>query len=684
MNCFKEYDYFTETEGDNGFINRFFNHYRLVCSIIIVMGLFSLFINSPHLWAATEVCGRIDTDTLWTKDKSPYIVTCTVSVYGDSVNPASLIIEPGVEVRFNQNQGLEIGNEMNKGALIAQGTEEEPIIFTANTDSPFPGYWARIYFYDRAVDETSIMDHCIVIWAGNSYGCGIGLYSASPTIQNSIIGLIAGHGIQCTNSSPSIVNCYIAENNNNGIHCLGISSPNIYGNTMHHNGYGLYFQSIGCDPAIINNTFSENRLYPLRISANMGYKMSGNVYINNVNQAAEVLGERISRNITCENRGVSLIILGTISVYGDTTNPVTLTIEPGVELRFNQGLGLYIGAGTHKGALIALGTEAEPIIFTANTESPVPGYWSNIYFYDGTVDEISIMDHCIVAWAGGGLSGYGIGLNSASPTIQNCIIGATAGYGIQCTNSSPWIVKNDIFYNTKGGIYCNNSSFPNIVNCIISDNAFLTPGGQGGIYCTNASAPLIINCTITRNSTSSTCGGGIRSDTPLNVINSILWDNYPGQDQICGATHTVSYSDIQGGYPGEMNINADPLFENADARDYHLQPESPCVDTGLYFDPPHVVLTEDKDGEVRPQDGNNDGVKNWDMGAYEFLSCEGGFDGDGDVDGSDLAIFAGEFGRMNCESEPVCKGDLDNDGNVDDDDLAIFVPDFGRLNCGMP
>jgi len=32
----------------------------------------------------------------------------------------------------------------------------------------------------------------------------------------------------------------------------------------------------------------------------------------------------------------------------------------------------------------------------------------------------------------------------------------------------------------------------------------------------------------------------------------------------------------------------------------------------------------------------------------EFENCEGDFDGDGDVDGSDLAIFAADFGRTDC------------------------------------
>jgi hypothetical protein len=66
--------------------------------------------------------------------------------------------------------------------------------------------------------------------------------------------------------------------------------------------------------------------------------------------------------------GSSYIVISDVSVYGDTTNGVTLTIEPGVEVRFNQGVQLYIATnGGSKGALVAEGTEEAPILFTANT-----------------------------------------------------------------------------------------------------------------------------------------------------------------------------------------------------------------------------------------------------------------------------------------------------------------------------
>ena len=65
----------------------------------------------------------------------------------------------------------------------------------------------------------------------------------------------------------------------------------------------------------------------------------------------------------------------------------------------------------------------------------------------------------------------------------------------------------------------------------------------------------------------------------------------------------------------------------------------------------------------------------------ELDFCEGDFNGDGDVDGSDLALFAADFGRTDCTSGPPCEGDFDNDGDVDGSDLALFAADFGRTDC---
>jgi hypothetical protein len=69
------------------------------------------------------------------------------------------------------------------------------------------------------------------------------------------------------------------------------------------------------------------------------------------------------------------------------------------------------------------------------------------------------------------------------------------------------------------------------------------------------------------------------------------------------------------------NINADPLFVNRTAADFHLTSTSPAKDTGLTivqansFNPsPGPTIGIDKDGVLRPQ-----GTA-FDLGAYEFFT----------------------------------------------------------------
>nr|QGF22323.1 hypothetical protein [uncultured bacterium] len=59
--------------------------------------------------------------------------------------------------------------------------------------------------------------------------------------------------------------------------------------------------------------------------------------------------------------------------------------------------------------------------------------------------------------------------------------------------------------------------------------------------------------------------------------------------------------------------------------------------------------------------------------------CKGDFNGDADVDGSDLATFAADFGRTDCTGD--CEGDLDGDNDVDGSDLATLAANFGRTDC---
>ncbi len=101
------------------------------------------------------------------------------------------------------------------------------------------------------------------------------------------------------------------------------------------------------------------------------------------------------------------------------------------------------------------------------------------------------------------------------------------------------------------------------------------------------------------------------------LTNAILWGNTP--DQIAGDPATVTYSDIQGGYAGTGNINADPKFVDAASGNLRLQPGSPAIDAGNNAAVPTGVTT-DLDGSPRLVDipGVPNSVAGYvDMGAYE-------------------------------------------------------------------
>jgi hypothetical protein len=69
------------------------------------------------------------------------------------------------------------------------------------------------------------------------------------------------------------------------------------------------------------------------------------------------------------------------------------------------------------------------------------------------------------------------------------------------------------------------------------------------------------------------------------ITNCILWGDTPDEVYVFGGTPGITYSDIQGGFSGEGNIDADPLFADPINDDFHLLVGSPCIETGAPSSP---------------------------------------------------------------------------------------------------
>ena len=190
-----------------------------------------------------------------------------------------------------------------------------------------------------------------------------------------------------------------------------------------------------------------------------------------------------------------------------------------------------------------------------------------------------------------------------------------AGGGIYCREAAPTITRCRIEDNVAylgGGLYLRDAD-PTITNSVIARNraAGLVHGG-GGLYLEDAS-PAMTNCTI-RGNGAIYYGGGIFCWLGSPTLTScILWEDesiFDPSIHVRSGAPVITYSDVMGGWPGEGNLEADPLFTGP--RDVHLTPGSPCIDAGVYSG-----LREDLDGEPRPWG------EEFDMGADEYApqSC---------------------------------------------------------------
>jgi len=111
------------------------------------------------------------------------------------------------------------------------------------------------------------------------------------------------------------------------------------------------------------------------------------------------------------------------------------------------------------------------------------------------------------------------------------------------------------------GIFISGASPSIEYNIIRWNNAF----ENGGAICCKNSIASIMNNTVTENTAIN--GGGIHNEWYPQVLNTILWNNTPNE-VFSTTTIPIIYSDIQGGWPGKGNIDADPLFVNPLNGDY--------------------------------------------------------------------------------------------------------------------
>ncbi len=271
--------------------------------------------------------------------------------------------------------------------------------------------------------------------------------------------------------------------------------------------------------------------------------------------------------------------------------------------------------------------------------------------------------------------GGGMFIFLSSPTLINCTFidnDAEFGGGLSINVSSSPTVFNCRFLGNLadqgGGVYVSASSSVLLVNCTLGGNV----ANEGGGVITCGGSATMINCTLSDNTAINAGGGMYVCDGTPSLANCIVWGNTPGQIFQDVPVVAVTYSNVQGGFMGAGNIDADPLFTAG----LRLSPDSPCIDAADNTMVPKGI-TVDLDGGPRFVDdpGTTDtGIGAppiVDMGACEFQPCPWDCDGNDGIVG--IVDFLQLLGDWNMVDSPC---DFDGAG-VGITDFLMLLANWG-------
>lgn len=194
-----------------------------------------------------------------------------------------------------------------------------------------------------------------------------------------------------------------------------------------------------------------------------------------------------------------------IEGFVNINNNVTLSIEPGVSVRFNGYYGIDV-----YGILNASGTPTNRIEFRANRSVPRERYWRCIRFRDYCPEMKSVINYVNVSSGNDGIS------IMKSPQRINNTIFETNQRGVYIRESNGSIIENCINIDTSHGYYIEDSE-----NITLRNLTVQTSSGNGLEIRDSKNLDVsLINSTLCDN-----CGIYLGEITNISLYDSIIYNN---------------------------------------------------------------------------------------------------------------------------------------------------------------
>jgi hypothetical protein len=266
-----------------------------------------------------------------------------------------LELAPGDELAFAKGAGLFVEG----GALVARGSEREPVVLRSASASPQPGDWIGVVFDssasasvdargDASPEPASSMDHVMVRDAGGARPSGEGAaISVEGCLPTSIAAAAAHSG-----APVSLRDVALRDNANRGL-----NAPS------------------ACAVQCTGLVFGKNGGSSARIATELAPQL-GEAPTETVELTGPVL-----RSVSLPRPSAPYLVADRLQV-GSLPSRAVLTFAEGTVVRFARGSGILVGGQLGAGGLVAHG-----VTFTTAQSPPVAGAWGSIHFLaDATGD----------------------------------------------------------------------------------------------------------------------------------------------------------------------------------------------------------------------------------------------------------------------------------------------------------